>query len=124
MTPGLFMTVASTIPLEPMADAPRASETLSTETLTLFLTAGVALGMALLCALVRLMRGPSLPDRVISLDLMGNFAVALICVFAVVFDTPALLSVGVVMALVLFLGTVAFAVYLDRRVRGIWSERR
>ena len=97
---------------------------LSTGTLTVFLFAAAALGVALLCAMVRLIAGPKLPDRVVALDLMGNFAVALICVFAVVFDTPALLNVGVVMALVLFLGTVAFAVYLDRRVRGVWSSQR
>ena len=97
---------------------------LSTGTLTVFLFAAAALGVALLCALTRLMMGPKLPDRVVALDLMGNFAVALICVFAVVFDTPALLNVGVVMALVLFLGTVAFAVYLDRRVQGVWSNQR
>lgn len=97
---------------------------LSTGTLTVFLFAAAALGVALLCALTRLMMGPKLPDRVVALDLMGNFAVALICVFAVVFDTPALLNVGVVMALVLFLGTVAFAIYLDRRVRGVWSNQR
>lgn len=111
------------LPPEAMAESARVGEHISTGTLTLFLAAGVALGVALLCALVRLVIGPKLPDRVISLDLMGNFAVALICVFAVVFDTPALLSVGIVMALVLFLGTVAFAVYLDRRVRGVWSEK-
>jgi multicomponent Na+:H+ antiporter subunit F len=93
------------------------------ELLTLFLFAGAALAIALLCALVRLLRGPQLPDRVVALDLMGNFAVALICVLSVVFETPALLAVGVVMALILFLGTVAFAVYLDRRVRGVWSKK-
>ncbi len=93
------------------------------ELVALFLLAGAALAVALLCALVRLVRGPQLPDRVVALDLMGNFAVALICVLAVVFETPALLAVGIVMALILFLGTVAFAVYLDRRVRGVWSGR-
>lgn len=97
---------------------------LSETALTVFLFAAAALGVALLCALARLLRGPKLPDRVVALDLMGNLAVALICVFAVVFETPALLAVGVVMALILFLGTVAFAVYLDRRVRGVWSDRR
>lgn len=88
----------------------------------LFTLAGAALSVGVICAMVRLIAGPSLPDRVVALDLMGNFAVAMICAFAVLSDIPALLSVGIVMALVLFLGTVAFSLYLDRRVRGVWSN--
>jgi multicomponent Na+:H+ antiporter subunit F len=80
----------------------------------------VALGMvglALLLTFVRLVRGPTLPDRVVALDLMGVLAVGMIAAYAVLTDQPVLLDAATVLALVGFLGTVAFARYLKRRGR-------
>jgi multicomponent Na+:H+ antiporter subunit F len=84
------------------------------------LAPGVALGMvglAMLLAFVRLVRGPTLPDRVVALDLMGVLAVGMIAAYAVATDQPGLLDPAAVLALVGFLGTVAFARYLERRGR-------
>ena len=80
----------------------------------------VVLGMlaiAMIGCLVRLLIGPTLPDRVVALDLMGMFAVAVIAIFAILIGKPVLLSVCLVMGLILFLGTAAFALYLERRAR-------
>ena len=83
----------------------------------LFITAGAVFGVALLASVWRLIVGPTLPDRVVAVDLIGFLAVGLICVFAIVTQRSALLGVAVVAALILFLGTAAFAIYLDRRAR-------
>lgn len=80
----------------------------------------VVLGMialAMIGCLIRLLKGPTLPDRVVALDLMGMFAVAVIAIFAILIGKPVLLSVCLVMGLILFLGTAAFALYLERRAR-------
>ena len=74
-------------------------------------------GLALFLAFVRLVRGPTLPDRVVALDLMGVLAVGMIAAYAVATDQPGLLDPAAVLALVGFLGTVAFARYLERRGR-------
>jgi len=74
-------------------------------------------GVALFLAFVRLVRGPTLPDRVVALDLIGVLAVGMISAYAVATDQPALLDPATVLALVGFLGTVAFAGYLERRGR-------
>lgn len=71
--------------------------------------------IALLPALVRLLRGPSLPDRVVALDVMTTTGIAIAAVYAISAGQPALLDVAIVVALVSFLGTVAFATYLERR---------
>lgn len=71
------------------------------------------LGASLLVALVRLLRGPGLADRVVALDLIGTVAIGLIASAAVVAEAPVLLDVALVVALVMFLGTVAFARYLE-----------
>jgi len=77
----------------------------------------VVLGLGILMSVGRMLRGPTLPDRVVALDLFGMLAVGVICIFSVITDRPALLSVGVVMALILFLGTCAFALYIERRAK-------
>ena len=84
------------------------------------LAPGVALalvGLAMFLTFVRLVRGPTLPDRVVALDLMGVLAVGMIAAYAVAADQPGLKDPAAVVALVGFLGTVAYARYLERRGR-------
>jgi multicomponent Na+:H+ antiporter subunit F len=75
----------------------------------------VMIGVAVLLVFVRLVRGPSLSDRVIALDLIAVLAVGLIAMVAFEADQPVFLDAGIALALVAFLGTVAFARYLERR---------
>ena len=72
-------------------------------------------GVAMLLTFVRLVQGPTLPDRVVALDLMGVLAVGMLAAYAVATDQPGLMDPAAVLALVGFLGTVAFARYLERR---------
>ncbi|PXA04744.1 pesticidal protein Cry22Aa [Coraliomargarita sinensis] len=73
---------------------------------SLFLLAALAL------ALVRIARGPTPFDRVIALDLMGGICLCVLIYFAIAFDQQVLLDAAFAIALVSFLGTVAFARYL------------
>lgn len=80
-------------------------------------TAGLALAilhLALLLAFVRIVRGPSLPDRVVALELSGTLVVGIIAAYGILAAQPVLLDVAIALALVSFLGTVAFARYLER----------
>ena len=75
--------------------------------------------VAMALAFLRLARGPSLPDRVVAIDLITVLAVAFSALFAVASDEPAFLDVAIALALVAFLATVAFARFVERReVRG------
>lgn len=74
-------------------------------------------GVAFFLTFARLVRGPTLPDRVVALDLMGVLAVGMIAAYAVATNQPPLLDPAAAVALVGFLGTVAFARYLERRGR-------
>ena len=73
------------------------------------------LGLALLLALWRLLRGPHTADRVVALDLMVTLGLGIIAGYAIATDQVALLDVALVVALVAFLGTTAIASYLQRR---------
>jgi multicomponent Na+:H+ antiporter subunit F len=72
----------------------------------------LALGAGL--TFVRLVRGPSLPDRVISIDLIGILIVCVLVVVAGDSGQQAFLDVAMVIALISFVGTVAYARYLER----------
>ena len=81
------------------------------------MTATVVLNVlvvALFLAFIRLVRGPSLPDRVVALDLCGTVVVGMIAVQAIMTEQRVLLDVAIALALVSFLGTVAFARYVQR----------
>jgi multicomponent Na+:H+ antiporter subunit F len=78
---------------------------------------GVALALvilALLLSSVRVVLGPSLPDRVVALDLALLLAVGVMNLYAQITHDEVFLDVAVVLALLAFLGTVAFASYLER----------
>jgi multicomponent Na+:H+ antiporter subunit F len=70
-------------------------------------------GATVLLAVVRLVRGPSLADRVVALDLLSAVAVGATAAWSVAADDPIYLDVALLVALVAFLGTVAFAVYAE-----------
>lgn len=70
---------------------------------------------ALLLAVVRLAKGPSLADRVVALDLIALVAVGYVAVEAIRSGLPILLRPALVIALLGFLTSVAFAYHLKRR---------
>lgn len=78
----------------------------------------VVLAIALVLALARLVRGPTLPDRVISLDLIGVLSIAIISLHAIDSRETAYLDAAIALALVAFLGTVAFARFVEWRREG------
>lgn len=69
-----------------------------------------------LLAMVRLIKGPSLPDRVVALDTMTVLIVAFCGLYALDTGTSAFLDVAVVLALIGFLATVALARFVERKV--------
>lgn len=84
-----------------------------------FLALSVAAGFAMifgavLMAVVRLARGPSLPDRVVALDLMTVAIVAFCGLMALRVRDTAFLDVALVLALVGFLATVALSRFAER----------
>jgi multicomponent K+:H+ antiporter subunit F len=65
------------------------------------------LGVALLLTGWRLLRGPSLPDRILALDTLYINAVALLVLLGIAFDSPLYFEAALLIALLGFIGTVA-----------------
>lgn len=74
----------------------------------------VTLAAAVLIAVIRLVKGPSLPDRVVAMDLIGILVVGLIVVLAASTDVRAALDAAIVIALIAFVSTVAYATYIEK----------
>jgi multicomponent Na+:H+ antiporter subunit F len=72
------------------------------------------LAVAAALAFIRLAKGPTLPDRVIAIDLIGVLMVCVLVVMAGVTAQPAFIDVAMVVALISFVGTVAYARYIER----------
>ncbi|MEZ6131263.1 MAG: monovalent cation/H+ antiporter complex subunit F [Planctomycetaceae bacterium] len=70
----------------------------------------IAVGLAFL----RLVLGPSFPDRVVALDLVATLLVGLIAVSAIETGDAIFLRVAMVAALFNFIGTIGFCWYLQR----------
>lgn len=71
--------------------------------------------LAMFLSFIRLVRGPSLPDRVVALDLITIQIAAFLAVDTIATGQTVFLDAAIVLALISFLGTVAFARYLERR---------
>jgi multicomponent Na+:H+ antiporter subunit F len=75
---------------------------------------------AFVLAVVRMFLEPKQDHRIlalgraISLDLMATLSIGFITLYAVVTDKKIFLDVAMVLALIAFLGTVAFARYLEK----------
>jgi multicomponent Na+:H+ antiporter subunit F len=72
------------------------------------------LGVAQLLAFVRLCLGPTLPDRIVAMDLIAVLTVAMIVAGAAGTGQRAFLDVAIMIALVGFLGTIAYAWYVQK----------
>lgn len=78
------------------------------------IVAGLMLLGAVICAGIRIVRGPGGPDRVVALDLLGLLGVAAAALAAITSGSTAFIDIALGVALVGFLATVAFAGFIER----------
>lgn len=76
---------------------------------------GLALVVAFALAGWRMVKGPTFADRFIALDMLTAVAVGFSAVAAVGTGRSGFLDVGLGIALINFVGTAAFATFLERK---------
>jgi multicomponent Na+:H+ antiporter subunit F len=72
------------------------------------------LAVSLVLTFARLVRGPTLPDRVVALDLMAFVIISMAGVYSIATDHAEFLSVALALGVFIFVGTVAYARYIER----------
>jgi len=75
------------------------------------------ISISILLVFIRLFIGPTIEDRVVAFDLLTAIAIAFLSIYSLYTSAKNILDVGIILALLSFLGTVAFAYYLERRTR-------
>ena len=75
----------------------------------------VLLGLAATMVVVRIVRGPTLADRILGLDMLSLLGIGAIAVFALRTGLYLYIDLAIALALVAFVATVAFARYLIAR---------
>lgn len=73
------------------------------------------LAISVMLVFIRLFKGPAVVDRVIALDLIITIGIGIITVYSIRSNQKVLLDVAIILALIAFLGTVAFAYYIEKQ---------
>ncbi len=88
---------------------------------TMLTIALISFAITIAIATVRIILGPSMPDRVIALDMIGVNLIASIAVISIMLKTRAYLEVILILGILSFIGTIAFSKYIER---GVIIERK
>lgn len=75
----------------------------------------ISLSIALLFAFIRMVKGPSLADRVVALELIASIVVGLFGINAIETGVSAYLDIAIVLALTAFLVAIGFARFIQVR---------
>jgi len=73
------------------------------------------LSISLILIFIRLILGPEIVDRVIALDLIITCGLGVIATYSIITDRPTYLDIAMILALIAFLGTVAFSYFLIKQ---------
>ncbi len=69
------------------------------------------LSLSMLLIFIRVIKGPSLMDRVVALDLLVIVGIGAFSAYAILFNKEVVIDVSLILALIAFLSTVAFTYY-------------
>jgi multicomponent Na+:H+ antiporter subunit F len=77
----------------------------------------IILSLCSIVAIIRFIKGPSLPDRVTAFDLFAAIVISMIAIYSVLSNNTAFLDVAILLSLITFLGSMSFAYYLFRSTK-------
>jgi len=83
---------------------------------TLLIASLAILAIAVLGCMYRLLAGPSVPDRIAALDTIGVILLSMIAILCMLLKTSAYFEIILVIGILTFIGTTAFARYIERGV--------
>ena len=74
----------------------------------------LCVSISMLGLVYRVVKGPTIPDRVVALDAIGINLIAIIALVSMMLDTYAFLEVILLLGILAFIGTVAFSKFLEK----------
>lgn len=73
------------------------------------------LAVSVILAFARFLKGPTIADRVVALDLMITLCISIIAVYSIISDQSNFLDITILLGLIGFLSTVGFSYYLGKK---------
>jgi len=74
------------------------------------------IGFAIFLCLLRMLKGPTAPDRAVAVDTIATITTALLVFLASIFKRYVYLDVALVYAVLTFIGSVAIARFLEKGI--------
>ncbi|RKY82932.1 cation:proton antiporter [candidate division KSB1 bacterium] len=74
------------------------------------------IGAGVILCLLRMLKGPTAPDRAVAVDTMATVTTALLVLLGFIFKRYAYLDVSLVYAVLTFIGSIAIARFLERGI--------
>ena len=74
------------------------------------------IGAGIFLCLLRMLKGPTAPDRAVALDTLSTITVALLVLVAYIFKRYIYLDVSLVYAVLIFVGSVTIARFLEKGI--------
>lgn len=88
---------------------------------TILTIALILFGLSIIITFIRILLGPTFPDRVIAMDVIGVNLISTIAIVSILFSTKAFYDVILVLGILAFISTVSFSKFLER---GVIIERK
>lgn len=85
--------------------------------ITTWSIAVLVLAVLIIGALIRMLIGPTAPDRVVALDAINTLVVAIMILLGAIYKQVVFIDVAIVYALLSFVGTLYLARFLERDYR-------
>lgn len=79
----------------------------------MFIAAGAAILITMALALIRVLLGPTVYDRILAVNALGTKTVLIISVFGFLSERPDFLDIALVYALINFIGTIAILKFFE-----------
>ena len=78
-----------------------------------YLVVLLALLLCVIMAMIRVIRGPTAPDRIVGLDTINTIVIVSMVIFVAAFNEVIYIDVAIVYALLSFISTLFIAKYLE-----------
>ncbi|WP_342503506.1 Na(+)/H(+) antiporter subunit F1 [Lysinibacillus sp. FSL L8-0126] len=74
----------------------------------------VVICLSMIAVIYRMVKGPSASDRVVALDSLGVSLISLIGLFSILVETSFFLEIILLLAILSFIGTMAFSKFIEK----------
>ncbi|KON83942.1 Na(+)/H(+) antiporter subunit F1 [Rossellomorea marisflavi] len=74
----------------------------------------ICVSLSMLGLIYRVIKGPTIPDRVVALDALGVNLIAIVALVSMLIDSDAFLEVILLLGILAFIGTVSFSKFLEK----------